>query len=475
MKRNGIRPGRASVTAVAAACVTMAAGVALADHGAAHEHLGLELGGFVGAHIFSDDNELGVLDNDPNGRTPKNSVAFGMRLGWNFNKWFGVEGELALMPTKVREYDADLLVLGWRAHAIVNLIPDSPIRPFLSAGGGALTSSPSDSRTLFEDTDLLFHVGTGVKVDVCRNWGLRADFRWLLPPSSTSDSVTSDFEFLFGPYMTFGPKAAPARASAPEDSDGDKIADDLDQCPNVPEDGKGAMDGCPEVEQAPVVTDKDNDGIVDDRDACPAAAENRNGIDDEDGCPDEDQDDDGVVGSADRCPSEAEDKDGFQDEDGCPDGDNDGDGVADAADKCPEQQETRNGFQDDDGCADELPAAVSKFSGTIEGIRFKPNSDVIQKSSNPVLDGAVKVLTEYPGIRLEIAGYTDISGKRDKNIELSQKRAESVRRYFVTKGIAEDRLVAKGYGPENPVEDNTTRAGREKNRRVEFHLLSNLK
>lgn len=65
-----------------------------------------------------------------------------------------------------------------------------------------------------------------------------------------------------------------------------------------------------------------------------------------------DPDGDGIAGDADQCPNEAEDFDGFQDEDGCPEPDNDGDGILDADDVCPLDAETPNGFQDDDGCAD---------------------------------------------------------------------------------------------------------------------------
>jgi hypothetical protein len=136
---------------------------------------------------------------------------------------------------------------------------------------------------------------------------------------------------------------------------------------------------------APRVEDEDGDGIEDDKDQCPELAEDKNGFEDSDGCPDadNDSDDDGVPDLKDRCPQVAEDKDGFQDEDGCPDPDNDGDGVPDVKDpcpnvkgdpkspipgcpdpdpdhdgipvgkdKCPDQPEDRDGFQDDDGCPD---------------------------------------------------------------------------------------------------------------------------
>jgi OmpA-OmpF porin, OOP family len=171
---------------------------------------------------------------------------------------------------------------------------------------------------------------------------------------------------------------------------------------------------------------------------------------------------------------EAEDADNFKDEDGCPDPDNDGDGVLDAADQCPDQLETANGYQDDDGCPDDVPKAIKKFTGVIKGINFKTNSDVILKSSNKTLDAALKILVEYPDLKLEIQGHTDDVGDHDYNVDLSQRRADSVKRYFVEKGVTEDRLIAKGYGPDAPLLAKKTKAARAKNRRVEFKLVSDL-
>jgi OmpA-OmpF porin, OOP family len=135
------------------------------------------------------------------------------------------------------------------------------------------------------------------------------------------------------------------------DNDGDTIADAFDKCPNEAEDFDGFedTDGCPDP-------DNDKDGIPDERDACPNEPETMNGYKDEDGCPDEpDRDGDGVPDSRDKCPDEPEDTDGFEDEDGCPDPDNDGDGIPDNQDECIDEPETYNGYQDQDGCPDTPP------------------------------------------------------------------------------------------------------------------------
>jgi len=129
------------------------------------------------------------------------------------------------------------------------------------------------------------------------------------------------------------------------DSDSDGILDRDDKCPNEAEDRDGFEDedGCPDP-------DNDRDGILDVNDRCRDAAEDKDGFEDEDGCPDPDDDGDGILDADDQCRSKPEDKDGFQDEDGCPDPDNDADGILDKDDICPNGAETIDGFEDEDGC-----------------------------------------------------------------------------------------------------------------------------
>jgi large repetitive protein len=112
------------------------------------------------------------------------------------------------------------------------------------------------------------------------------------------------------------------------------------------------------VQTANLVKDRDGDGLADDADACPTIFASTS-----DGCPKKrqraegaaDRDGDGIADDMDKCPDDPEDRDGFQDEDGCPDPDNDKDGILDVSDQCPSAPETMNGYRDEDGCPDKLP------------------------------------------------------------------------------------------------------------------------
>lgn len=213
-------------------------------------------------------------------------------------------------------------------------------------------------------------------------------------------------------------------------------------------------------------TDRDGDGIPDDVDLCPNDPEDKDGFEDFDGCPDYDNDNDGIYDAQDQCPNEPEDRDGFQDADGCPDYDNDHDGIPDSLDACPNNPETVNGFKDTDGCPDEKPQEI-KQTFVLSGVNFKTASAELLEESYYVLEQVFNSLEAYPDVRVEIGGHTDDQGSNDYNLALSYDRAKSVVAYLVTRGLSKDRLTARGYGEERPIAPNTTAEGRAKNRRVE--------
>jgi outer membrane protein OmpA-like peptidoglycan-associated protein len=254
-----------------------------------------------------------------------------------------------------------------------------------------------------------------------------------------------------------------------EDRDNDGLVDDKDECPVEPEDRDGFKDndGCPDL-------DNDNDGILDDKDRCPLEPEDRDGFKDSDGCPDPDNDNDGLPDVSDRCPMEPEDHDKFQDDDGCPDPDNDGDAIPDVRDRCPLQPETVNNVDDDDGCPDQAQGLVQIRRGAIKvaPVYFATGKDVIQKKSEPTLKLLAATLREHKWVKkLRIEGHTDNRGKQAFNTSLSQRRAESVRRFLTRNRVEASRVEALGLGPTQPIADNRTRAGRAQNRRVEFVII----
>ena len=253
------------------------------------------------------------------------------------------------------------------------------------------------------------------------------------------------------------------------DNDNDGLLDIVDQCPDIPEDMNGFEDedGCPEGKR-----DRDGDGIIDLLDKCPLEPEDKDGFEDEDGCPDPDNDRDGLLDAVDQCPNDPEDLDGFEDEDGCPDPDNDKDGLLDNVDKCPNEPENFNGIEDEDGCP-EAAKRVFISRGKIQildKIYFEYNKAVIRPESYAILYEVAATLKANPQIlKVEIQGHTDSRGSDSYNLDLSDRRAASVRTFLIEKGAVESgRLTSKGYGETQPLEARDDEQAWAKNRRVEF-------
>ncbi|HHF3167057.1 TPA: OmpA family protein [Vibrio diabolicus] len=122
---------------------------------------------------------------------------------------------------------------------------------------------------------------------------------------------------------------------------------------------------------------------------------------------------------------------------------------------------------------DPEPVMMSKVHKEEYGTgTFEFDSAKLTDSVSERLDNFVSFLNEYPQAQVEITGYTDSSGPATYNQKLSERRAQSVADYLTAAGIDSDRLTVKGMGEENPVADNSTREGREKNRRVEVVVPS---
>ena len=291
------------------------------------------------------------------------------------------------------------------------------------------------------------------------------------------------------------------------DKDGDHVQDSEDLCPDVA--GLKELQGCP---------DKDGDGITDANDACPDSA----GAIEFKGCPD--RDGDRVIDRLDECPDVAgiaefkgcpdKDLDGTPDKDdacpdvfgpkeykGCPD--KDGDTVLDMDDACPEVSgpvenkgcpwpDTDNDgiFDKDDSC--KTVAGVPQFLGcpppppppppmkaaekrilekAFASLEFATGKDVILAKSFASLNALAKLLIEHKDDwTLKLAGHTDNQGDPEKNMQLSEKRAKAVEKYLVKKGAFDDKIDVEWFGQTQPIADNATPKGRQKNRRVEMKI-----
>ncbi len=264
-----------------------------------------------------------------------------------------------------------------------------------------------------------------------------------------------------------------------KDRDQDGVADKDDKCPDVP--GLAKFDGCPDTDndglpdkddkcpgQAGLLsnagcpfTDKDNDGIADKDDKCPDVP----GVKENKGCPAEpkDTDKDGVNDSDDKCPSIA----GSARYNGCPVPDTEGDGLNDEIDKCP----TVKGTAARNGCPVEIKKEiVEKVNFAARRIQFHQSKADLLPASFKVLNEVVTVLQQNPDFKLSIEGHTSGDALYDANMKLSQARANKVKAYLVSKGIAASRLKAKGFGPNQPLTTGKTEAEKAKNRRVELKL-----
>ena len=325
--------------------------------------------------------------------------------------------------------------------------------PFLQVGGGyAAIDNEGKFRALG---------GGGVNFWFTENIGINLQTAY--HPTFQSDSEVDYFQHAAGITIKFGKK----------DRDKDGVADKDDLCPDEP--GKPELKGCP---------DRDNDGVADKDDACPDEAgkpelkgcpdRDNDGIaDKDDACPDEagpaefngcpDTDGDGVPDNVDQCKDVA----GPKENNGCPWPDTDGDGVLDKDDECVDVP----GPASNNGCPEVTQEVQKKLNDFARTILFDVNKATIKPQSATVLNQIVDVLNQYKNAKFSIEGYTDISGKRDKNQKLSEDRAYSVKAYLIEKGIDEGRLTAKGFGPDKPIASNKTKKGRELNRRVEINLV----
>lgn len=298
-------------------------------------------------------------------------------------------------------------------------------------------------------------LGLGVKVNLYDEVQIYLTSQYRVPV--TTETANYHFFHSLGFAQNFGkkkeakviPPPPPPPPPPPADTDKDGITDDKDKCPTVP--GLAKYDGCP-------IPDTDKDGINDEEDKCPTVP----GLAKYNGCPIPDTDKDGINDEEDKCPTVP----GLARYQGCPIPDRDGDGVNDEEDKCPDLA----GVKENQGCPLIKEEVKKKIDYAAQNILFITGSYKLSSKSFKGLNDVVKIMQENPEVKLSVDGHTDNVGKADKNLVLSENRADAVKKYLVSKGISEDRIVAAGHGDSMPVADNKTATGRQKNRRVEMKL-----
>ncbi len=442
------------------------------------------------------------------------------RVDYFFDDNVGIELETGVLGGKTRIGDYPYFGLTPRLNIIGRLWTEGqrgadgeigdppPVRPLLVAGLGGFykhtddTERDADGNPVLgldgepihalgptykrRDIDFMLNAGPGLLIPLTDTIAFRTDVRWLVNLGSESFRQRGDrfidWEWNAGISLHFG---------GPSDRDKDGVLDDDDLCPEQPEDEDGFEDGdgCPDP-------DNDGDGVEDTDDGCANDAEDLDSFEDEDGCPDPDNDGDTILDGDDECPTVA----GHTTAAGCPD--EDGDAIVDEEDECPDEAgpEASFGCPDEDGdrvpdyrdqCPDEpAPQGADPLRSdgcprkvfiTQDAIRildkifFDVGKSTIKRKSHALLDEIAATLEQNASIKkVQIEGHTDNTGDPEKNKALSQARADAVRDYLIAKGIAAERLVAKGFGQDRPLVDgdaaNTTE-GRAKNRRVEFNIV----
>ena len=257
------------------------------------------------------------------------------------------------------------------------------------------------------------------------------------------------------------------------DRDHDQVLDDDDLCPDVHkgEHPDPARLGCPAL-------DSDHDGVFDYEDICPTTPAGPYPDPARKGCPLPDRDGDGVLDRDDECPDVPAGATPDPQHPGCPLvvpclTDRDKDFVPDAVDACPDEPGVPDADPKKNGCpVSKLVVVKGGMIVILEPVYFATDKDVILPRSYPLLAAVADVLARSPDIkRVAIEGHTDIRGTMAHNMDLSDRRANSVRRWLVENGVAPARLEAHGYGPTRPIASNKSDKGRSTNRRVEFRIV----
>jgi OOP family OmpA-OmpF porin len=377
----------------------------------------------TGAWYVAPMGQYTLLDED---RAAADKFGFDVAIGRNFTPHFAGEFNYSNGSFQI-QHNASQKLTAYSLDVLYKLLPDSMVNPYTILGAGEMNDrigadAPAHKAWMAE-------IGVGALTGLGSQTGsfrvqLRTEAKYrrefvqnaAYNPNNPGDVVFGvGVQFLFGAPVPMAPKTV---ALPPPDSDGDGVPDDIDRCPNTPAGAKVDATGCE--------FDQDGDGVVDRLDQCPDTPH-------------------GTPVDAKGCPL-----------------DSDGDGVVDSLDKCPN---TPKGDKVDSvGC-------TIKDEIKLQGVTFATDSAELVPESDFVLSYAVDTLKKYPNLVIEVRGHTDSKGSKKHNVQLSQRRAESVERYLKEHGVT-NTMTAKGYGQDKPIADNKTADGRLQNRRVTLRIVS---
>jgi outer membrane protein OmpA-like peptidoglycan-associated protein len=337
------------------------------------------------------------------------------------------------------------------------------VQPYLYGGGGMMWDNQGDG--------FAWNAGLGFKFPVSTNTSLFIEAGYVsgvegtrggTVPNYSQVTTTDDMmkltgivEFAFGKAKDEDGDGVPDKRDkcpgtppgvavdehgCPLDRDGDGVPDYKDDCPDQP--GLAKFNGCP---------DTDGDGIPDHLDDCPTIP----GLAKFNGCPDTDGD--GVPDHLDKCPDTP--KGCPVDADGCP-LDSDGDGVIDCEDKCPNEPGSKENF----GCPDWQDVVIPTIYFDLDKADLRPEGKA-------ELDKLVQTLSASKEFNIVVGGHACNLGTDAYNMKLSERRAQSVVKYLLSKGVNNAYVGSHNYGESKPAVPNTSEANRKKNRRVEWEVL----
>ena len=408
-----------------------------------------------------------------------NMPGFGVTVGKYIDKGFSVNAGASFNSIKyyqnsfnsVQSQDAvDWSYLGLDGgvqYSFMDLIGSKRIDPIAGVGGGYSWIDGAGFGTVNGTLGVNYHFknNTGISLQTTLKHAPEAIDLSVIGGTATIETQghVSHFMHSISYFINFGGK----------DTDGDGIYDRDDACPETPgleqfqgcpdTDGDGIQDkedSCPETPGLPEFNgcaDTDGDGVADPNDACG----NTPGLKELNGCPDADGD--GITDAEDGCPNEA----GPAANNGCPYQDKDNDGVLDKDDQCVDIPGTVANF----GCPELSDKDKEDLKSYAKSILFNSGKSSFKNETIPVLEAMNAIFKKYPRSKFTIEGHTDSSGSAKNNQLLSERRANAVRDWLISNGIAADRLTASGFGEDKPIDTNKTRAGRANNRRVEVKLI----